>query len=328
MRRPAGALLAAFGVLAVGSANARTLTVGPGQAFEQPSAALAAAEDGDTVHIAPGQYFDCAIVGRSRLTIEGDGAVLTDKACEGKGLLVIRTDDLTIRGLTLARARVPDGNGAGIRLEGKGLTLQHVTFDNDQVGLLSGGAGGEVRIEDCLFKGGGVGGDSPKFAVMVEAAALLRVERSRFEGVAGGQISSGADRTELRGNEIATGTGEAPAGAALAGSGALLMEDNTITVGPNAPKRGAAVAVMDDATATLRHNRLVNQTGHELALLLDWSRGDPVLESNQIGAGDRLVSSAGIWRHRASTQYHARKAEARALAGQLKRFVQHYVLAR
>ncbi len=329
VRRPARALLAAC-LLAGGPAAARTLAVGPGQDFASPSAAIAAAADGDTVRIAPGEYFDCAIVQRNRLTIEGDGegAVLTDKACEGKALLVIRAEGVVVRNLTLARARVPDGNGAGIRLEGAGLLLQRVTFDNDQVGLLSGAAGGEIRIEDCRFQGGGVGEGSPTSAVMVASPALLRIERSSFEGVRGGQVSSAAERTELRGNAIATGAGDGPAEAALAGAGALLLEDNVLTVGPNAPRRGAAVTVMDGATATLRRNRLVNQTGRPLALLLDWSWGDPVLEANQVGPGDSLLSSAGQWRHRASVQYHERKDQARALAGQLKRFVQHYVLAR
>lgn len=326
-------LLLAAAVLLAGSADARTLTVGPGKDYPAPSAAIDAAQDGDTVLIEPGRYFDCAIVRRNRLTIagSGEGAALTDKACEGKALLVIRGESTTVRNLTLARARVPDGNGAGIRLEAPGLLLQQVVFENDQVGLLSGIAGGEIRIEGCRFERGGVGGDAAKYAVMADRSALLRVERSSFEQVKGGQISTAAERTELVGNMIGDGVGEAgeaPAEAVRVIDGALLLEDNVITMGPNPPKQGAAVTLYDGATGTLRRNRLVNQTGQPIALLLDWSWSDPVLEGNTIGAGDRLVTTAGLWRHRASVEYHERKDQARALARQLKQFVKQYVLAR
>lgn len=323
-------LLLAAALLLAGSANARTLSVGPGKDYPAPSAAIDAAQDGDTVLVEPGEYFDCAIVRRNRLTIagNGEGAALTDKACEGKALLVIRAEGVTVRNLTLARARVPDGNGAGIRLEAPGLLLQHVGFDNDQVGLLSGIAGGEIRIEDCRFEQGGVGGDTAKYAIMADRSALLRVERSSFDQVKGGQVSTDADRTELVGNTIGDGAGDAPAEAVRVIGGALLLEDNVITMGPNAPARDAAVSLYDGASGTLRRNRLVNQTGHSIALVLDWSWSDPVLEANEIGPGDRLVTTAGLWRHRASVEYHTRKDEARALARQLKQFVKQYVLAR
>ena len=279
-----------------GPAAARTLTVGPGKDYPAPSAAIDAAQDGDTVLIEPGQDLDFAIVRRNRLTIAGSGegpdlheTTLTDKACEGKALLVIRGEGVTVRNLTLARARVPDGNGAGIRLEAPGLSLQHVVFENDQVGLLSGIGGGEIRIQDCRFEQGGVDGEQAKYAVMVDRAALLRVERSTFNQVKGGQISTGAERTELVGNTIGNGAGDAPAEAVQAIDGALLLEDNVITMGPNAPKHDAAVTLYDSATGTLRRNRLINQTGHPAALLLDWSWADPVLKANQIAPGDRLV---------------------------------------
>jgi hypothetical protein len=327
---PTAAALLAAALLLAGPVAARTLTVGPGKDYTAPSAAIDAAHDDDTVMIEPGQYFDCAIVRRNRLTIagSGEGVALTDKACAGKALLVIQGDGVTIRNLTLARARVPDGNGAGIRLEAPGLLVQQVVFENDQVGLLSGTTGGEIRIEDCRFEQGGVGGDAPKYAIMAERSALLRVARSSFHEVKGGQISTWAERTELVGNMIGTGTGDSPAEAVQALDGALLLEDNVITVGPNAPKRDAALTLYDGATGTLRHNRLVNQTGHPIALLLDWSWSDPVLEGNTIGPGDRLVTTAGLWRHRASVEYHTKKDQARALARQLKQFVKQYVLAR
>jgi hypothetical protein len=311
------ALLVAF------PASARTLRAGPGQPYPSPLAAFRDVVDGDTVLIEPGEYFECYGFLASHLTIAGNGpgVVLTDAACYGKALLVLDGEDTTIRNLTIARVRVPDGNGAAIRLEAPGLTLENVSFVNNQVGILAGSVGGEIRIKDCRFEAGGVGGAQPKYAVFIGEAALLRVERSVFKGAKGGQIASGADRTELIGNEIATGAGERPAEAVFAARGSLLMEDNVITVGPNSPFKQAAVIAWDEANVTLRRNRLVNATGTPLTLLLDWTSNDPVLDANQLGPGDTLVSTSGLWRHRASTLYHDGKAQARAAAGAVKRFV-------
>ena len=110
--------------------------------------------------IEAGEYYDCAIWTASDLTIIGadPNVTITDTTCQGKALFVVRGDRSTVRNLTLARARVPDGNGAGIRLEGQGLTLERVRFVNNQVGLLAGalGSDAEVRISNSSRHPAGV----------------------------------------------------------------------------------------------------------------------------------------------------------------------------
>src|SRR6185312_17445525 len=102
------------------AASAAVLDVGPGKPFDKPSAAIAKAKDGDTVRVAAGVYEDCASIRQNRFTLEAvDGeVVMKNKTCAGKAILVVDGDNVTIRGLTLANARVPDKNGAGIRAEG------------------------------------------------------------------------------------------------------------------------------------------------------------------------------------------------------------------
>jgi hypothetical protein len=292
--------------------QARVLEVGAGKEFPTPSEAAAAADDGDRVEIQPGQYYNCAVWKAHKLEIFGmgpaDSVVITDTTCLGKAIFVVTGDDVTIRDLTLARARVPDENGAGIRLEGDGLTLERVRFVNDQAGLLAGGGGERtIRISDCSFEDGGRGGDRPMFAVSAGEARVLRIEGTTFKRVHGGQISTAALRTELAGNQIETGTGDEPAVAVLATGGSLVLEDNVFSVGPNAPRLGAAVLAMGHGTLALRRNRLENGTGQSLALLLNWSGTDPVGEGNQAGPGDEVLSSSGIWRHRAAGWWHGMK---------------------
>ena len=298
-------------------AGAKDLTVGPGQTYDRPSAAIRAAQPGDRVLIEPGEYYDCAAWTTPGLTVQGraPGVVLTDTTCAGKAILVIGGPSATVRDLTLARARVGDGNGAGVRLEAPGLILDRVTFSNDQVGLLSGIAGGGVTVTDCRFEGGGVGGDQPTWAILVGPVDQLLVRGSTFEGGRGGAISSAAADTTLAGNSF-TGQGTLPA---VTASGPLAVVGNRFELAGDAAGRPAAVLATGPSGPVLRGNRL--QSPRPAALLLDWSGGTPVLDGNQVGPADTESSSAGSWRNRASNAAHGMKDGLRGLAGSAKRLV-------
>ncbi|MBV8401423.1 MAG: hypothetical protein JOZ17_22260 [Acetobacteraceae bacterium] len=141
------AIAAAALIAAAFPVYARTLEVGPGKPYGRPSEVAAAAGPGDRVVIAAGEYFDCAVWPQSNLVIEGDpsgGTVITDKTCQGKALFVIPGNDVTVRDLTLTRARVPDDNGAGIRAEGRNLLIERVHFINNQDGVLANDHGSRV----------------------------------------------------------------------------------------------------------------------------------------------------------------------------------------
>jgi hypothetical protein len=56
-----------------------------------------------------------------------------------------------VRNLTLTRSRVPDMNGAGIRLVKGSLTVDTVKFIDNQTGLLSGAPGTMVTIRNSDF---------------------------------------------------------------------------------------------------------------------------------------------------------------------------------
>ena len=308
-------------LLLAAPAAAHTIEVGPNAPVHSLHDAAEQAQDGDTIHLAAGQYYECAFLHAKSLTLQGDGdaTVLTDATCGEKAILVAQGDGLTIRDLVLTRARVPDMNGAGIRLEAQGLLAERVRFVNDQVGILAGASGaGEIRIVACRFEGGGVAGDRPSSALLVGAVARLVVERSTFTGVKGAQVSTDAARTELTGNRIETGA-EPGAGAAVTASGGfLLMQGNTIAVGPNPPPR-AAVVLATGSGAELGGNTLLNSTGRPMTLLLDWMHATPTMQSNTIGAGDSETSSDGVWRHRAGTAARNWAAKARGVAGRAKR---------
>lgn len=312
-------VLFAAALLASAPAAARNLTTGPGQEFDLPSSAIAAAADGDTVLVEPGTYYDCATLTANGVTVAGraPGVVLSDKTCGAKAILVIQGDDATVRDLTLARARVPDGNGAGVRLEGQSLLLERVQFINNEVGVLAGiGGPGKIRVVQCRFEGGGVAGDQPSVALLAGPVAVLQVQQSVFTGVKGSQVGSTALQTELTGNRIETSRL-----AVSAAAGNLLLEDNVLELAPDNNGRQAAVVASGDTRVVMRRNRLANGTGRPAALLLDWSSEVPKLEDNTVLAGDEEVRTDGVWRHRVGAVLHEAKAGVSNLLGVAKRQV-------
>jgi len=319
-KRPAAVLLA---LLLAAPAHAAILEVGPTRAFATPAAAAQAAQDGDTIVLDPGEYYSCAIWTHNRLTIvgAGPGVVITDTTCQGKALFLVQGNDTTIRNITFARARVADRNGAGIRAEGRGLTVESSSFLNNQIGLLGGDApASTVRVVDCTFSGNGVRDiGSPAPALSVGAIAILHVEASRFEGSLGGaHIFSAANRTELAANRIEDGeAGVRDALVVLANGGSLAMTDNLLRRGPNAARVNAAVHAYPGPAGVLElsRNTLRNASARPAALLLNWSRGTAVFAANVLDRGDSESSSEGSWRHQAIAAARDLYANARHLAG-------------
>jgi hypothetical protein len=178
-------MLAAAGsfVLLQSFAVAATLSVGPGQAFDKPSQAIAHAVPGDVIQIScDGDYFnDVAKIDKSDLTIEGVGrrrAVLkTDGRVFGrKGIWVFAQGaaNLTIKNLQFEGARVSDAdgaNGAGLRAQGKNLTVENCRFTNNQDGILGGM--GITTIEHSEFDHNGLTGQTHNLYIGDQAGKLI-----------------------------------------------------------------------------------------------------------------------------------------------------------
>ncbi len=251
--RPWAACRALAGVLALlgtPRAHAATLQAGPGKPYASPSAAIADAAPGDTVVIAPGQYFDCAVVKTPRLTIEGAGdaasVVLTDTTCAGKAILVIDAPDVTIRNLTLTRARVPDGNGAGIRMEGGSLVVEGVRFINNEDGILTAAdPTWTLLVRNSLFEANGVCREYCAHGIYAGHIGRLDVENSTFrETRQGHHIKSRAMHTAVIGCTIADG----PAGTAsylieAPNGGSIEISHNTLEKGPHSSNDSAAISI-------------------------------------------------------------------------------------
>ncbi len=256
--RPARGLcvfgLAWLASLAVLPAGAATLMVGPGQPYKAPSDAAAAASPGDTIRIAPGTYYDCAIWQANNLTIEGTGpgVVLTDKICQGKAIFVVHANDVKIDNLVFQRARAPDGNGAGIRAEGVNLSIEGSKFVNNEEGILAGdNPGSTITIRNSEFDHNGACGNACAHGVYVGQIALLRVEHSRFfDTQVAHHIKSRAARTEITDSHIEDG----PSGTAsylidIPNGGSLVVSNNVLEKGPKNQNHGSAIIIGEEGVS-------------------------------------------------------------------------------
>ena len=290
--------------------QARTLEVGPGKEFAAPSNAAKAARDGDRVLIQPGEYFDCATWEANKLVVEGvgdaDKVVITDKACGGKALFITAGNDITIRNLTLTRARVPDGNGAGIRGEGIDLTVEGVRFVNNQNGILNGSPGGKVIIRNSDFVRNGTCEQACAHGIYINQSALVRVENSRFSDTREGHsIKSRAARTEVIGTTIIDGPNATASYLIdVPNGGSVVVRDSTFEKGPQAQNRSGAIMIGVEGVnqptreIVIENNTFRNAGSYDTFFVVNATATEAVLRGNRISGrakplrGDGEVSPA------------------------------------
>ncbi|HJS21460.1 MAG TPA: tetratricopeptide repeat protein [Steroidobacteraceae bacterium] len=141
----------------------RVLRVGPGQRYQTIAAAADAARDGDLIEIAAGDYVgDVAHWTQTDLTLRGVGGRPHLKAAgrhsQGKAIWVISGDNVLVENIEFSGARVPNQNGAGIRFEGRRLTVRNSHFHDNENGILTSNRGdAEVVIEFSEFARNGFG---------------------------------------------------------------------------------------------------------------------------------------------------------------------------
>jgi Right handed beta helix region len=296
-------MLVLAGIVASNPGGGVTLEVGPSKTYKNPSAAAAVAKNGDHIQIEPGQYFDCAVWNADNLVIEGSGpgVVITDKTCMGKGLFVIEGNNTTVRNLTLTRARVPDMNGAGIRLDKGSLTVDGVKFVDNQNGILGGVPGTTVTIRNSDFDRNGICAGACAHGIYIGDVDLLRVENSRFSNTRQAHsIKSRAVRTEVVGSTIVDGPEgtssyliEAPNG------GALIVRDNTLEKGPKSENHKAAIAIGAEGVTrptpeiTVTNNNFRNDGDYETALVWNLTATRATLKGNKLAGSVIPLSGDG-----------------------------------
>jgi hypothetical protein len=265
----------------VGAADAcpatagRTLQVGPGKQYATPSAAAAVAQAGDRILIAPGDYRGDVATWRSgNLTICGDGGrarLFADgKDAQGKGIWVIAvpsTSTTTIVNVEFRDAKVPDQNGAGIRLDGGNLVLRNTGFFDNENGILGGVGGTAVTIERSEFARNGYG-DGQSHNIYIGNVDRLHVIASWFhEARIGHNLKSRAKESVIENSYFMDGpSGNSSYLLDFPDGGAVFMRGNLLQKSPNADNPtlvayGYERNTWTTNTISLVHNTLVTNYG-------------------------------------------------------------------
>jgi hypothetical protein len=160
------------------------------------------------IEIDAGVYDGDATVWRAhRLTIRGVGGRARLRAkgahAEGKAIWVIKGNDTTIEGVEFSGAKVPDQNGAGIRLEGAGLTVRDCYFSHNENGILTGRApDSDVVVEHSEFTHNGFG-DGYSHNLYIGRVRSFTLRHSYVHhAIVGHNVKSRAGRNEIRYNRI------------------------------------------------------------------------------------------------------------------------------
>lgn len=189
---PVLAVLLTVPALAQGGAPFTIAETGEGFAHLQDALNAVRGRDA-TVLIAPGTYRECATQQAASIVFKAQrpGSVIFDGVtCEGKAALVIRAGRATVDGIIFRGMRVPDGNGAGIRIEIGDLYVKNSMFLDSQEGILgSDDKAHKVVIDRSTFSGLGQCDETPDCAHSVYlggSGADVTVTNSRFERGRGG----------------------------------------------------------------------------------------------------------------------------------------------
>jgi len=275
-----------------------------GESFSRLQEAVDAVGDGDgTILIAPGRYRQCAVQeeGRIAFVSQSHGAAIFDGvACEGKAVLVLRGDAARVEGLSFVRVRVPDGNGAGIRIEEGDLEVTHSSFADGECGILSADdPESRILIDRSTFSRLGKHPDgNGAHSVYIGDYGALIVTNSRFErGTGGHYLKSRSARVTIQGNSFDDSRGtntnyliDLPNGAVgrIAGNAFVngTGKDNygtMITVAPEGAEHDSTGLVIEDNDAGL-----VPGFAWHTAFVGNWSGQRLVIRNNRIARGIAL----------------------------------------
>ncbi|MCC2975535.1 right-handed parallel beta-helix repeat-containing protein [Sphingomonas sp. PL-96] len=256
----------------VAQEGGRFLVTETGRSYARLQEAVDAIGAGQgTIQIAPGTYRECAVQGAGRIAYvaaELGRSVFERVACEDKAALVLRGAGARVDGLVFTHIQVPDGNGAGIRIEKGDLAVANTRFVDNQSGILSAAdPSATITVDRSTFAG--LGKDptgNGAHGIYVGEFAALTVTRSRFErGTGGHYLKSRAPRVTILDNsfddsagqntnymiDLSNGATGRIAGNSFAVGGNKDNYSTMITVAPEGAKNPSAGLVIENNRAWL-----------------------------------------------------------------------------
>jgi hypothetical protein len=272
-----------------------------GQSFSSLQDAVNAIGEGQgTIRIASGRYHDCAVQEAGTVTfaaaVPGE-AIFDGGMCEEKATLVLRGHAARVEGLLFTHMRVPDGNGAGIRIEQGNLVVSESMFVDGQCGILSAeDRNSTITIDHSTFSQLGKHPDgNGAHGVYVGHYGRAVVTNSRFErGTGGHYLKIRAPRVEITGNSFDDSQGRDTNYMIDLPEGAVgRIADNTFVQGTGKENYSTFIAVHAEdgdnpsAGLTIENNTawLVPGFAWSTTFVGDWSGEALVVRNNRLAEG-------------------------------------------
>ncbi len=273
-----------------------------GRGFSRLQDAVDAIGDGEgTIRIAPGYHRDCAVQTAGRIAFvaaEPGRAIFDGVTCEGKAALVLRGRGAKVDGIVFQNLRVPDGNGAGIRLEQSDLAVVNSLFRNSEEGILTGDDGeATLTIDRSTFSrlGRCDRGLSCAHSVYTGLYGRVVVTHTRFEKGSGGHyLKTRAATVEIVDNSFDDTQGTATNYMIDLPSGSVgRIANNLFVQGRDKENYSAIIAVAAEERKNPSRGLVVEGNrasipegiGRQSVFVADWS-GEPLaIGTNTIGPG-------------------------------------------
>lgn len=273
-----------------------------GQDFGRLQDAVNAVGEGvGTIRIAPGTHRDCAVQSAGQIAfvaVEPGTAIFDGVTCEGKAALVLRGAGARVEGLVFQNLRVPDGNGAGIRLERSDLAVVNTLFRNSEEGILThDDPDATLTIDRSTFSrlGRCDRGLSCAHSVYAGIWGKVIVTRSRFEKGSGGHyFKARAIVVDISNNSFDDSQGTGTNYLIDLPSGSIgRIADNLLVQGRNKENYSALIAVAAEERKNpsvglrIEGNRASHPAdlGRRTVFVADWSGEALAIGANDVQAG-------------------------------------------
>jgi hypothetical protein len=299
---PFALLLAAGPAMSAQQADAPYTVVETGRVYQRLQDAVNAIGNGSgTIRFGSYHFADCAVQSGGDITytaaVPGQ-AVLDGVACQGKAALVLGGRSARIEGMVFANIRVPDKNGAGIRLEHGDLSISQSWFRDSEEGILTGNEEhGAIEIDKTTFTRLGTceGSGGCAHSIYVGDYGSLRVTRCRFEQGRGGHyLKSRAARVEVLDSSFDDSNGKATNYMIDLPNGATgRIAGNWFVQGRDKENYSAFIAVAaegrDHSSASLdiegNDARFATGVSRSSTFVADWSGDRLAIGANVLGEG-------------------------------------------
>lgn len=267
-----------------------------GRSFARLQDAVDAVGGGSaTIRVGNGRHQDCAVQTMGQIAYEAatpGQAVFDGVTCEGKAALVLRGTAASITGLVFTNMRVPDFNGAGIRLEHGNLAVSQSWFRDSQQGILTGpDPDGSITVDKSTFTRLGTceGSGGCAHSIYIGDYGAATVTRSRFEAGRGGHyLKSRAAKIAVLSSSFDDSAGhQTNYMIDLPGGATGRIAGNWFVQGPSKENHSAFIALAAEGKANTSAGLVIEANDARFApgvpwpsvFVADWS-GDPI----QIGA--------------------------------------------